>query len=109
MGSETPPPQDERRIPRAHPRVRLVTQVEATSIGHTENISEGGILVATRETFTAGTEVTVRFTIPGGFHIESQGVVVHAEPGQKMGIQFASLRDDQRKAIGEFVRQAQEK
>ncbi len=90
---------------RRHPRARLVTQVEATTIGRTENIGEGGILVLTRETFQPMTEVVVRFTIPPDQFVSARGIVVHSSPGVSMGIQFTGLREEDKKAIGEYVRQ----
>ena len=108
MGSRATPPPEKRRIPRKHPRVRLVTQVEATSLGRTENVSVGGVLVVTRETFEANTRVVVRFNIPPDRSIEALGVVMHSLPQVSMGIKFLQLKDDDRKAIEEFIRQTGE-
>ena len=109
MGPQATPPPEKRRIPRKHPRVRLLTQVEsqtsgATSIGRTENISQGGLLVYTRETFDASTKVIVRFNLSPGHLIEAPGVVMHSLPQVSMGIKFLQLKDNDRKAIEEFIR-----
>lgn len=95
-------------------RITLLTQVqtlgpELQSLGRTEDISEGGLLIQSPETFAPNTEVTFRFNlppIPPGRPIEGQGMIVRAEPGIKMGIQFLLLTDADRKAIAEFVQQA---
>ncbi len=108
MGPQATPPPEKRRIPRKHPRVRLVTQVEATSLGRTENVSVGGVLVVTRETFEANTRVIVRFNVSPGHLIEAPGVVMHSLPQVSMGIKFVQLKDDDRKAIEEFIRQTGE-
>ncbi len=113
MGSQATPPPEKRRIPRKHPRVRLLTQVEsqtsgASSLGRTKNISQGGLLVYTRETFDASTNVIVRFNLSPGHLIEAPGVVMHSLPQVSMGIKFLQLKDDDRKAIEEFVRQTGE-
>ena len=113
MGSQATPPPEKRRIPRKHPRVRLLTQVEsqtsgASSLGRTKNISQGGLLVYTRETFDASTKVIVRFNLSPGHLIEAPGVVMHSLPQVSMGIKFLQLKDDDRKAIEEFVRQTGE-
>ncbi len=113
MGPQATPPPEKRRIPRKHPRVRLLTQVEsqtsgASSLGRTENISQGGLLVYTRETFDASTKVIVRFNLSPGHLIEAPGVVMHSLPQVSMGIKFLQLKDDDRKAIEEFVRQTGE-
>ena len=109
MGPQATPPPEKRRIPRKHPRVRLLTQVEsqtsgATSIGRTENISQGGLLVYSRETFDASTKVIVRFNLSPGHLIEAPGVVMHSLPQVSMGIKFLQLKDNDRKAIEEFIR-----
>lgn len=88
--------------------MRLVTQVEATSIGRTENISVGGMLVSTRQTFEPETEVIVRFKLPAGRTIQAQGRVVHTLSRLKMGIQFLEMKEEDQKAIEEFVKQASE-
>ncbi len=99
------------RIPRRHPRVRLVVQVESrtsgsVSLGRTENISVGGLLVHSPETFDPGTEVLARFNLPGAGAIEAEGRVVHSVPGVRMGIAFLKLDPSQQKAIEQFVQQA---
>ncbi len=71
-----------------------MTQVEgvidkASSLGHTEDVSEGGLRVTTSETFDPPTKVTVRFNLPPnppGHPIESEGEVVRTQPGKEMGI-----------------------
>lgn len=101
---------------RRSPRVRLMTQVEtlgpgASSLGRIQDISVGGLLTVSRDTFEPNSEVTVRFNlppVPPGLSIEAQGVVAHVLPGVKMGIQFLLLKDDDRKAIDEFVQEASE-
>ncbi len=97
------------RASRRHSRVRLATRVESratgvTSVGRTDNISVGGLLVIARDTFESGTEVVVRFGLPSGHAIEAQGVVVHALRGERMGIQFHALKLADVEAIDEFVR-----
>lgn len=96
------------RLPRKHPRVPLLTQVQSQSgglstLGQTENISVSGVLVLSRETLEAGSEVAVRFNLPGGRHVDARGAVRHSQPGRQMGIEFLQLQDADRKAIEEFV------
>jgi hypothetical protein len=88
----------------------LVTQVEsrssgATSLGHTKNISAGGLLVESRDTFESQTNVIVRFNLPSGRAIQADGVVVHSESGVHMRIRFMQLKDDDRNIIEDFVQQ----
>ena len=94
-------------------RVRLLTQVESktacdvTSLGHSEDISKGGMLVATSETIEPKTEVIVRFHLPAPprvTFIETLGEVVRVRPAKFMGIRFLDLKFCDRKAIDEFVK-----
>jgi hypothetical protein len=88
----------------------LVTQVEsrssgATSLGHTKNISTGGLLVESRDTFESQTNVIVRFNLPSGRAVQADGVVVRSKSGVHMGIRFMQLKDDDRNIIEDFVQQ----
>lgn len=74
-----------------------------TSLGQTENISEPGLLVLPPDTFAPETEVGVRFSLFGHRLVEAQGLVVHAKPGVRIGVQFLLLAHDDRNAIAEFV------
>ena len=107
MEPSAPPPW---RNPRKHPRVTLVTQVESRAggqvcLGRVENISVGGMLVLTRDTFKAGSEVVVRFNLSGGAHVEAAARVMHTKPGEQMGIQFVDLPDEARRAIAAYVQE----
>ena len=107
------PAPDERR---GSPRAILIVQVEFKTtrdytLGHSQDISEGGLLVVTPETVESRSEVVLRFNLPPytpGVFIESQGVVTHVQPGKSLGIQFLRLKDAQREAIAKFVRQVLE-
>ena len=81
----------------------------ASSLGRSQDVSEGGLLLLAGDTFDVQAAVVVRFHLPPyppGTFIEVQGVVVRVEPGEFMGIQFLELKDPQRKAIANFVHQA---
>ena len=113
MGAAGPsqPSDNVRRIPRRYPRVRLVTQVESrtsgqSSIGRTENISEGGVLVLSRDTFETETDVIVRFSLAPNQTVQAQGTVVHATAGVSMGIQFVQIKPEDVAAIRDFVNRA---
>lgn len=98
------------RTPRKHPRVTLVTQAEShalhrISLGRCDNISVGGMLILTRDTFEAGSEVVVRFNLPGGAHVEATARVMHTKPGVQMGVQFVDLKEENRRAIAGFVQE----
>jgi len=87
-----------------------LTQVEDATgkscLGRVANVSLGGLLVRTANTFEPGTPVTIRFHMrlpPDSHFIESPGKVVHAEPGARMGIQFLQLQDLARRALSNYI------
>ncbi len=81
-------------------------------VGFSGEIAEGGVFLATYETYAKGTALTVLVTLPGGFETKIPGRVrfvrdpldfsADSEPG--MGIQFEQLKDDQRELILRFIR-----
>ena len=91
-------------------RAPLLVQVEIKdtqefSIGRVENISEGGLLVLSHNTLELKKEVITRFNLPPpGRHIECVGVVVRIQYGSIMAIEFQQLKEEDRKAIAEFVK-----
>lgn len=113
---EAAPAESPKEEQRTSPRASLIVQVEFKTardytLGRSQDISEGGLLVATPETVESQSEVVIRFNLPPytpGAFIESQGVVTHVRPGEYMGIQFLQLQDWQRKAIVKFIQQALE-
>ena len=98
---------------RKRPKVSLLAQVESRaakdfSLGRVQNISNGGMLVKTPDTYDHRSEVTVRFNLPPNYHIECQGMVMHFQPRVHMGIQFLQLKEEHREAIAEFVQASPE-
>ena len=89
-----------------------LTQVETRagmSLGRTDNVSLTGLLLRTRETFSPGTEVIVRFHLPPcpcGPLVESLAQVVRAEEGASMGMRFLELPAAARQRLEEHFRQA---
>jgi hypothetical protein len=96
---------------RQHPRVTLLTQVEAIGshdvvVGESHDVGEGGLSVTVPKTFECGSDVVVRFYLPPfppGFFAEIDGAVVWAIASHSMGIQFKQLSDGTRDAILKFV------
>ncbi len=96
------------RPPRKHLRVPLITQVECqasgrTGLGRMQNVSIGGALILTHESFEPGTELIVRFNLPGGRPLEVRSKVVRDLPGAQMGLRFQELEPEDRKAIAQFI------
>jgi len=81
--------------------------------GFSQDISEGGIFLATYDLVDRGTEMAVSFTLPDGHLVSCTGVVrwirEHNDatpdvyPG--MGVQFTDLSAEDRQAIDGFLKQ----
>lgn len=103
---------------RAHTRVQVQVEVSMHTehnfyTGLTENISEGGLFIATYEQLPIGTTLDVELSLPDHPPIVSQAQVrwvrEHTQftedvsPG--VGVQFIDLDADQRQAIESFLQQ----
>lgn len=101
---------------RRSPRVDLETDVTFESAsnfftGFMEDISEGGLFVATYNLQPLGTKMDLRFTLPNGQVVQVEGEVrwlrdprdenLDAPPG--MGIMFGEIAPEDREAIQAFI------
>lgn len=101
---------------RTHERVKVAVEVSMHTehnfyTGLTENISEGGLFIATYENLPIGTTIDVELGLPDHPPIQSRAQVrwmrEHSEftedvsPG--VGVQFIDLGDDERRAIEAFL------
>lgn len=114
--SKSLPPGAERR---RSPRVRLETEVSFESetnffTGFAEDISDGGLFVATYNLQPIGTEIEVSFTLPDGRLLNLSGKVrwvrdprdfldTSGEQQPGMGVQFEGMTEDDKAAIAEFI------
>lgn len=79
--------------------------------GFTEDLSEGGVFVATYDLQPIGTEIDVEFTLPGGQEVKVRGQVrwlrdpMEETPGlfPGMGVQFQTVAPEALAAIQEFI------
>jgi Tfp pilus assembly protein PilZ len=88
---------------RKHVRVGFRQKVKLTYIGkvyelYTTNISEGGMNVATKESFPVGSKVEISLPVKGGSTIVINGAVVNTKSGRGlqpagMGIQFNEVSE----------------
>jgi uncharacterized protein (TIGR02266 family) len=86
-------------------------------MGLTEDISTGGIFIATYDVRTIGSPMTINFTLPDGHLVSAEGVVrwvreyqggdSDAEHMPGMGVQFTALTEQDQHAIEAFVRYRQ--
>ena len=101
---------------RATPRVELCVGVGFSSetnfyTGFTEDLSAGGLFVATHALLPIGTSLNITFWLPDGHEVTTVGVVrwvrntrdYNDDAGPGMGVQFRGLRADDADAIREFI------
>jgi uncharacterized protein (TIGR02266 family) len=113
---QSPPPADlggDGSTDRVQPRIRVETRVTMTSesnffVGFSQNLSEGGLFVATDRVVAMGTEVELVFTLPDGVEIRGTGLVrwSRAESGDLrsgVGVEFTRLGGAAEDAIENFV------
>ena len=95
---------------RVHPRVPLVTKVEAEAEGHsflavTQDVSSGGMRIATANPLALGAHLQLVFVLPGSERkIHVRAVVRHIIEGTAMGIQFLDISPEDKAALLEFLR-----
>jgi uncharacterized protein (TIGR02266 family) len=95
---------------RVHPRVPLVARVEGESGGTAflavaQNISSGGMLIATANPFPVGHTLALTFVLPGTEHrIRTFAVVRHVVENSGMGVQFQDLAPDALAKLQQFLR-----
>ncbi len=80
--------------------------------GLSENISEGGVFVATRDDLKVGTEMDLTIKLPNSIQIYAEGIVrwvreyneFTADFAPGVGVQFTNLSHGNRCAIENFIR-----
>jgi uncharacterized protein (TIGR02266 family) len=116
--SSLPPPNSRGSVPsqRQTPRRSCEVEVEFTEDMHfyaglTQDISQGGVFIATYRLVPVGTHLKLAFDLPDGTHIQANGEVkwqrenatTSMRPG--MGISFQDLDRDALTAIGQYCRE----
>ena len=102
---------DRRRTERTH----LLVRVEYSTIDEmfsefTHDINEGGLFIETDKPRPTGTEVAMRFNLPGSPEpLQTVGRVVWVRTGSGatpagMGIEFDELTDHDRQRINDMIR-----
>ena len=97
---------------RKYRRVRLTTQVQCAALGRkdtlvTEDISLGGLLIATKTPYPANAEIDLSFSLPpAGPHISCRGQVGYTIEGCGMGVRFVELSEESHLALKRFVDEA---
>ncbi|HTK95347.1 MAG TPA: PilZ domain-containing protein [Terriglobales bacterium] len=93
---------------RKHPRVRVALPVElrsgmVTAVGTTEDLSIGGMLLASPVKLESERDVWLRFNLPGGYSVRTRGSVVHRRPDGRVGLSFGELATGDHVALSEVV------
>ena len=95
---------------RSGPRVVLGVSVSyrlgnTISGALTLNISSGGLAIRTTSPLDRGTELKVRFRLPGASNdIDAEGRVSWSDPRMGMGLRFARISEIDQATIDQFVR-----
>lgn len=109
-GADSVPP-SQRKNPRRSCEIELAFSEETQFYtGLTQDISEGGVFVATYRLFPIGTRLELSFQLPDGTTVNTWGRVrwlrdeaAQCRPG--MGVEFGDLREDVARAIAQFCEQ----
>ncbi len=101
---------------RASPRINIEADIGFQSdtnffMGFTEDISEGGLFIATYDTRNIGSVLSINFTLPDGHLVSAEGIVrwvreyneVTPDIMPGMGIQFDNLPDEDKESIHRFT------
>lgn len=104
-GAPAPAPADQRRFVRAPYRTPIRIEVPGIGAvdGRSEDISEGGLLVVTRESIAPGTTVTVRFALPIDGKVVSEPAVVKWSRSSAIGVALESPAAETRRQIERYV------
>ncbi len=95
---------------RAHPRVPLVAKVDVESEGYgflavAQDISSGGMRIASANPLPVGTSIEITFVIPSPERkIRVRAVVRHVVEGSAMGVQFQNLPPEDAAALRDFAK-----
>src|SRR6266851_3780609 len=89
-------------------RIDLATPVEvragtSRTIGLTENVSLGGLLLQCSPDFPSGGNIDVLFNLTAGLSIKARCSVAHVQPEARMGLRFLDLEASYQKMLDEFI------
>lgn len=112
VAEQSPEVEGRRKAPRAYLEVEVDFQDETTFYrGFSENISSGGVFIATYNLLEIGKRITLRLTLPSGAAVDVQGSVQWlrdvrdpssgVSPG--FGVKFDDLSPEAEASISEFV------
>jgi hypothetical protein len=68
------------------------------------DISVTGVYVETLSPIAVGSNLKLTFTLPDGYLINTEGVVVHSQPRTGIGVEFTTLKREDARRIRQFIR-----
>lgn len=96
------PARQEARLP-----VDLTVATEPDCTGQIVNLSTGGMLLQTRQKLAIGDLISFRFKLPDDTEVTGHVRVAREARPAGYGVEFVSLVDDDRHAIGHYLRSSQ--
>jgi hypothetical protein len=67
------------------------------------DISATGVYIDTMNPLSDGSTVKLDFTLPDGYRVEAEGIVVRGEPRIGMAIRFEQIKPQDQQRIAEIV------
>ena len=68
------------------------------------DISVTGVYIETMSPVPVGSNLKLAFTLPNGYVVHADGVVVHRQPQTGIGVKFTNLDPNDARLIREFIR-----
>lgn len=84
--------------------VRIAVDTEPECAGAILNLSVGGMLLATHKSLRVNDELGFRFRLPDGTTVTGRGRVAREAAPTGFGVEFVSVDEAGREAIGQFLR-----
>ena len=99
------PTEEQKRIPRLIVSLTVVlSKKEALYVVETENVSDTGLRLHSKEVFPVGTQLHLVFGQPPELpRITADGIVRWSDVGKGMGVEFTSISADDRQVLLKFV------
>jgi uncharacterized protein (TIGR02266 family) len=113
LAQPSPNPAERRTAPRVGLCVEVGMQTDSNFYtGFTEDISEGGLFVATYKLLPAGSEIALTLTLPDGAEFRVTAVVrwvrdprdPNSDMRPGMGVQFVNLEPQDHETIRTFIK-----
>jgi hypothetical protein len=89
-------------------RGALLTEVQYEGGGirgetRVSDINLSGVFIDALSPLPVGAQIKLKFTLPGGHRVATEGVVVHSQPMIGMGVAFTGLTPEDSRLIQEAI------